>query len=52
MANSSLSRHDHHSSSSTGPERISAQDLADQLGSRGVTVIDVREPMELSLIHI
>ncbi len=52
MANSSLNRPDHHSSSSTGPERISAQDLAEQLGSRGVTVIDVREPMEYASGHI
>jgi len=45
MANRSLNRPSLHSTSSTTPECISAQDLAEQLGSRGVTVIDVREPM-------
>jgi rhodanese-related sulfurtransferase len=37
---------------SPGPERISAHDLADQLASRRVTVIDVREPMEFAGGHI
>jgi len=46
MANPSLNRPSLRSSGTTRPECISAQDLADQLGSRGVTVIDVREPME------
>ena len=32
--------------------RISGQDLADQLGDRSVTVIDVREPMEYAAGHI
>ncbi len=32
--------------------RISAADLADQLGGREVTVIDVREPMEYAAGHI
>jgi len=31
---------------------VSAQNLADQLGSRRVTVIDVREPMEYASGHI
>ena len=52
MANRFLNRPDLHSSSSTRPECISAQDLAEQLGSRGVTVIDVREPMEYASGHI
>jgi rhodanese-related sulfurtransferase len=52
MANSSLNRPDLHSSSTTSPECISAQDLADQLGSRDVSVIDVREPMEYASGHI
>jgi hypothetical protein len=52
MANPSLNRPSLHSTSSTSPECISAQDLADQLGSRGVTVIDVREPMEYASGHI
>ena len=34
------------------PERISAHDLAEQLGSRRVAVIDVREPMEFVGGHI
>ena len=34
------------------PERISAHDLAEQLGSRRVAVIDVREPMEFAGGHI
>ncbi|MCT0212789.1 MULTISPECIES: rhodanese-like domain-containing protein [unclassified Synechococcus] len=34
------------------PTRISAHDLADQLAARGVTVIDVREPMEYASGHI
>lgn len=37
---------------SPGPERISAHDLADQLASKRVTVIDVREPMEFAGGHI
>jgi rhodanese-related sulfurtransferase len=37
---------------SPGPERISAQDLAEQLGSKRVAVIDVREPMEFAGGHI
>jgi rhodanese-related sulfurtransferase len=32
--------------------RISAHDLADQLATKGVTVIDVREPMEYASGHI
>jgi len=52
MANRSLNRPDLPSASTTRPECISAQDLADQLGSRGVTVIDVREPMEYASGHI
>jgi rhodanese-related sulfurtransferase len=31
---------------------ISAQDLADQLASKRITVIDVREPMEYASGHI
>ena len=52
MANSSLNRPSLHSSSTTSPECISAQDLAEQLGSRSVSVIDVREPMEYASGHI
>jgi rhodanese-related sulfurtransferase len=52
MANSSLNRPSLPRTSTTRPECISAQDLADQLGSRGVTVIDVREPMEYASGHI
>ena len=52
MANPSLNRPSLRSSGTTSPECISAQDLADQLGSRGVTVIDVREPMEYASGHI
>ncbi|MFN6337468.1 MAG: rhodanese-like domain-containing protein [Cyanobacteriota bacterium] len=37
---------------SPGPERISANDLAEQLASKRVTVIDVREPMEFASGHI
>jgi rhodanese-related sulfurtransferase len=37
---------------SPGPERISAHDLADQLASKRVAVIDVREPMEFVGGHI
>lgn len=37
---------------SPGPERISAHDLADQLASHQVAVIDVREPMEFAGGHI
>ena len=37
---------------SPGPERISAHDLAAQLASRRVVVIDVREPMEYAGGHI
>ena len=33
-------------------QRLSAHDLADQLASRRVTVIDVREPMEFAGGHI
>ncbi len=36
----------------SAPNRISAHDLADQLASRDVTVIDVREPMEYAGGHI
>ena len=35
----------------TTTSRICAHDLADQLGSRDVTVIDVREPMEYAYGH-
>ena len=52
MANRSLDRPDLPSSSTSSPECISAQDLAEQLSSRGVTVIDVREPMEYASGHI
>ena len=52
MTNRSLNRPNLHSSSTTSPECISAQDLADQLGSRGVTVIDVHEPMDYASGHI
>ena len=38
--------------SSSAPTRISAHDLADQLAAKGVTVIDVREPMEYASGHI
>jgi rhodanese-related sulfurtransferase len=34
------------------PHRLSAHELADQLASQHVTVIDVREPMELASGHI
>lgn len=34
------------------PERVSAHDLAEQLGSQRITVIDVREPMEYATGHI
>ena len=37
---------------SPGPERISAHDLAEQLASQRVAVIDVREPMEFAGGHI
>ena len=37
---------------SPGHERISAHDLADQLASQRVAVIDVREPMEYAGGHI
>ena len=37
---------------SPGPERISADGLAEQLGSKQVAVIDVREPMEFVGGHI
>ena len=37
---------------SRGPERISAHDMADRLGSHQVAVIDVREPMEYASGHI
>jgi len=36
----------------TTPARLSPHDLADQLAARDVTVIDVREPMELASGHI
>jgi len=39
-------------SSMSAPTRISAHDLADQLATKGVTVIDVREPMEYASGHI
>ena len=38
--------------STSAPTRISAHDLADQLAAKGVTVIDVREPMEYASGHI
>ena len=46
MANRSLNRTDLPSASTTSSECISAQVLAEQLGSRVITVIDGREPME------
>jgi rhodanese-related sulfurtransferase len=49
MANRSLSLPNPHS---PGLERISAQALAEQLGSQRVAVIDVREPMEYAAGHI
>ena len=52
MANRSLNRPSLHSTSTTSPECISAQDLAEQLESKRVTVIDVREPMEYASGHI
>jgi rhodanese-related sulfurtransferase len=52
MANRSLNRPDLPSLSTNSAERISAQDLADQLGSKRVAVIDVREPMEYASGHI
>ena len=52
MANRSLNRPALHSTSTTRPECISAQDLAEQLESKRVTVIDVREPMEYASGHI
>lgn len=52
MANRSLNRPSLHSTSTTRPECISAQDLAEQLESKRVTVIDVREPMEYASGHI
>ena len=36
----------------TTTQSISAQDLADQLASKRITVIDVREPMEYASGHI
>jgi len=45
MANRSLNRTDLPSASTTSSECISAQLLAEQLGSRGITVIDGREAM-------
>ena len=52
MANRSLNRPSLNSTSTTSPECISAQDLAEQLESKRVTVIDVREPMEYASGHI
>jgi rhodanese-related sulfurtransferase len=52
MANRSLNRPSLHSTSTTSSECISAQDLAEQLESKRVTVIDVREPMEYASGHI
>ena len=52
MANRSLNRPDLPSLSTNSAERISAQDLAEQLGSKRVAVIDVREPMEYASGHI
>jgi rhodanese-related sulfurtransferase len=52
MANRSLNRPSLHSTSTTCPECISAQDLVEQLESKRVTVIDVREPMEYASGHI
>ena len=49
MANRSLSLPNPHG---PGLERISAQALAEQLGSQRVAVIDVREPMEYAAGHI
>jgi len=49
MANSSLNLPN---PQSPGPERVSAHDLAEQLGSQRVAVIDVREPMEYAAGHI
>lgn len=49
MANSSLNLPN---LQSRGPERISAHDLAEQLASHQVAVIDVREPMEFAGGHI
>ncbi|MFM9102956.1 MAG: rhodanese-like domain-containing protein [Cyanobium sp.] len=49
MANSSLTLPN---LQSPGPERVSAHDLAEQLGSQRVAVIDVREPMEYAAGHI
>lgn len=36
----------------SNPQSISAQDLADQLASKRISVIDVREPMEYASGHI
>ena len=52
MTNRSLNRPSLHSTSTTSPECISAQDLAEQLECKRVTVIDVREPMEYASGHI
>jgi rhodanese-related sulfurtransferase len=49
MANSSLNVPN---LQSHAPERLSAHDLAEQLGSKRVAVIDVREPMEYAGGHI
>ena len=49
MANSSLNLPN---PQSPAPERISAHDLAEQLGGKRVAVIDVREPMEYASGHI
>jgi len=49
MANSSLNLPQ---LQNPGPECISAQDLAEQLGSKRVAVIDAREPMEFAGGHI
>ncbi len=52
MANSSLNRPKPHSSGHSGPDCITAQELANRLDSRSVTVVDVREPMEYAAGHI
>lgn len=42
----------HQAASQLLPDRLSAGELADQLACRGVSVIDVREPMEFAGGHI
>jgi len=52
MANSSLNLPDLSSSAGSPPERMGAHELADRLGARQLSVIDVREPIEYATGHI